>query len=82
MNGHVLKKRLSTGPVPDPFPEIRQLAALPIDEIYFCKMSHSCWHLIRFFFPKTKIQVLICDALNLPYRDESFDAALSIAVIQ
>ncbi len=27
-------------------------------------------------------QVLICDALNLPYRDESFDAALSIAVIQ
>ena len=28
------------------------------------------------------LQVLICDALNLPYRDESFDAALSIAVIQ
>ena len=26
-------------------------------------------------------QVLICDALNLPYRDESFDAALSVAVI-
>lgn len=25
--------------------------------------------------------MLICDTLNLPYRDESFDAALSIAVI-
>ncbi|KAL1459700.1 hypothetical protein WDU94_011657, partial [Cyamophila willieti] len=26
-------------------------------------------------------QILLCDNLNLPFRDESFDAVLSIAVI-
>ena len=27
------------------------------------------------------VQVLICDNMNLPYKDDSFDAVLSIAVI-
>ena len=30
---------------------------------------------------KTSVEVLLCDNLCLPYRDECFDAVVSIAVI-